>query len=114
MQNGERACYTSENGDRWLLVLRADIVSVRHILMPVLGESKTCELGAFPTAPPSLFSDRVHIYRPTCRPATYAGQLRRVDLAESERTGSSAVEVKIGVSPAQSRGWSASSSRASQ
>lgn len=32
MQNGERVFYTSENGDRWLLLAGEDeIVSVRHV-----------------------------------------------------------------------------------
>lgn len=49
MQNGERVFYTSENGDRWLLLSTdADIVSVRHVPNAQSGgESKTYELGAF-------------------------------------------------------------------
>lgn len=48
MQNGERVFYTSENGDRWLLLSGEDIVSVRHIPNAGSGgESKTFELGAF-------------------------------------------------------------------
>ena len=48
MQNGERVFYTSENGDRWLLLAGDDIVSVRHIPNASSGgESKTYELGGF-------------------------------------------------------------------
>lgn len=49
MQNGERVFYTSENGDRWLLLSsNDDIVSVRHVPNAASGgESTTCELGAF-------------------------------------------------------------------
>lgn len=48
MQNGERVFYTSENGDRWLLLSGEDIVSVRHIPNAASGgDSKTYELGAF-------------------------------------------------------------------
>ncbi|GLQ54883.1 hypothetical protein GCM10010862_21420 [Devosia nitrariae] len=49
MQNGERVFYTSENGDRWLLLSGdGDIVSVRHVPNAASGgESTTYELGAF-------------------------------------------------------------------
>lgn len=49
MQNGERVFYTSENGDRWLLLsTEEDIASVRHIPNAASGgASKTFELAAF-------------------------------------------------------------------
>lgn len=48
MQNGERAFYTSENGDRWLLLAGEDVVSVRHVPNAASGgQRKTYELGAF-------------------------------------------------------------------
>jgi hypothetical protein len=49
MQNGERVFYTSENGDRWLLLSdENDIVSVRHIPNASSGGQATdFELGAF-------------------------------------------------------------------
>lgn len=48
MQIGERAFYTSENGDRWLLLSGEDIVSVRHQPNAASGEApKTFELGGF-------------------------------------------------------------------
>lgn len=49
MQNGERVFYTSENGDRWLLLSNDnDIVSVRHVPnVSSGGEGRTIELGAF-------------------------------------------------------------------
>jgi hypothetical protein len=49
MQNGERVFYTSENGDRWLLLSdEDDVVSVRHIPNASSGgQAATYELGAF-------------------------------------------------------------------
>ena len=49
MQNGERVFYTSENGDRWLLMSSdEDIVSVRHVPNAASGgNDKVYELGAF-------------------------------------------------------------------
>jgi hypothetical protein len=48
MQNGERVFYTSENGDRWLLLAGIDIISVRHVPNAASGgDAKTYELGAF-------------------------------------------------------------------
>jgi hypothetical protein len=49
MRNGERVFYTSENGDRWLLLSSSDdIVSVRHVPNAASGgEGTTYELGAF-------------------------------------------------------------------
>ncbi len=49
MQNGERLIYTSENGDRWLLLSgEDDIVSVVHLPnAPSGGQGVTYELGAF-------------------------------------------------------------------
>lgn len=49
MHNGERVFYTSDNGDRWLLLSSdEDIVSVRHVPNVASGgDSKTYELGAF-------------------------------------------------------------------
>lgn len=49
MQNGERVFYTSENGDRWLLLAgEDDIVSVRHVPNAASGgNEKTYELGGF-------------------------------------------------------------------
>jgi hypothetical protein len=49
MQNGERVFYTSENGDRWLLLSDDDdIVSVRHVPNQASGgEGRTIELGDF-------------------------------------------------------------------
>jgi hypothetical protein len=50
MRFGERVFYTSENGDRWLLVTDDDIVSVRHIPNAASGGAgRTIELGAFLT-----------------------------------------------------------------
>jgi hypothetical protein len=51
MQNGERVFYTSENGDRWLLLSSDDdTVSVRHVPNAASGgESRTFELEAFLT-----------------------------------------------------------------
>lgn len=49
MQNGERVFYTSENGDRWLLMSSGeDIVSVRHVPNAASGgEARMFEIGAF-------------------------------------------------------------------
>ena len=49
MKSGERVFYTSENGDRWLLMSsEQDIVSVRHVPNAASGgEGKTYELGTF-------------------------------------------------------------------
>lgn len=49
MQNGERVFYTSESGDRWLLLSTdGDIVSVRHVPNAASGgEGTTYELGEF-------------------------------------------------------------------
>jgi hypothetical protein len=49
MSNGERVFYTSENGDRWLLLCsEEDIASVRHIPNAASGgDQKTYELGEF-------------------------------------------------------------------
>jgi hypothetical protein len=49
MQNGERVFYTSDSGDRWLLLSTdVDGVSVRHVPNAASGgESKTFELGEF-------------------------------------------------------------------
>jgi hypothetical protein len=49
MHKGERVFYTSENGDRWLLLSgEDDIVSVRHIPNAASGgDEKTFELGGF-------------------------------------------------------------------
>lgn len=48
MRFGERVFYTSENGDRWMLVTDDDIVSVRHIPNAASGGAgRTIELGAF-------------------------------------------------------------------
>lgn len=49
MQTGERMFYTSENGDRWLLLSNEDdIVSVRHVPNDASGgDSKAYEVGAF-------------------------------------------------------------------
>jgi hypothetical protein len=49
MHNGERVFYTSENGDRWLLLAdENEIVSVRHIPNASSGGQATdFELGAF-------------------------------------------------------------------
>jgi hypothetical protein len=48
MQMGERVFYTSENGDRWLLLSGEDIVSVRHQPNAASGgDAKTFELGSF-------------------------------------------------------------------
>lgn len=49
MQKGERVFYTSESGDRWLLLSTdGDIVSVRHVPNAASGgESTSYELGEF-------------------------------------------------------------------
>jgi hypothetical protein len=49
VQNGERVFYTSENGDRWLLLAdESDIVSVRHVPNASSGgQANDFELGAF-------------------------------------------------------------------
>lgn len=49
MRNGERVFYTSENGDRWLLLSGADdIASIKHIPNAASGgEERTFELGGF-------------------------------------------------------------------
>lgn len=49
MQNGERVFYTSESGDRWLLLSTdGDIVSVRHVPNAASGGAGTTyELGEF-------------------------------------------------------------------
>lgn len=49
MQDGERLFYTSENGDRWILLSGEDeIVSVVHLPNnPSGGQGVTYELGAF-------------------------------------------------------------------
>jgi hypothetical protein len=47
MSNGERVFYTSENGDRWLLLsTEEDIASVCHITNAAFGgDQKIFELG---------------------------------------------------------------------
>jgi hypothetical protein len=49
MHNGERVFYTSENGDRWLLLAdEEEIVTVRHVPNAASGgNEKTYELGGF-------------------------------------------------------------------
>ena len=49
MYKGQRVFYTSENGDRWLLLSDEDeIVSVRHVPNAASGgDEKTFELGGF-------------------------------------------------------------------
>lgn len=50
MRFGERVFYTSEKGDRWMLVTDEDIVSVRHIPNAASGTAgRAIELGAFLT-----------------------------------------------------------------
>lgn len=50
MRFGERVFYTSQNGDRWMLVTDDDIVSVRHLPNAASGGAgRTIELGAFLT-----------------------------------------------------------------
>ena len=48
MSIGERAFYTSENGDRWLLLSGEDAVCVRHQPNAASGgAAKTIELAGF-------------------------------------------------------------------
>lgn len=49
MRNGERVFYTSENGDRWLLMSSGEnTVSVWHVPNAASGGvSKTYDIGAF-------------------------------------------------------------------
>ncbi len=49
MRNGERVFYTSENGDRWLMMSSDDdMVSIRHVPNAASnGIEETYELGAF-------------------------------------------------------------------
>lgn len=48
MRGGERVFYTSENGDRWLLLADLMGVSVRHIPNAASGgETTTYDIGTF-------------------------------------------------------------------